>query len=479
MRFHSRSRDDRTSPVCRTQPRPLATCLAAVFSSAAAAASGDLGSLDVAPFPRSVATGVAAPLLTAMAPVTHLVTTCNDPDISPLCDGHDDGTLRKAFTCAGNGDTIDLRQLQCSKITLSQTLVAREVTLGLLGPGQDKLTIDAGGKFRAFAHYTNAGHGLYINDLTIANGRYAISTGVISDGLAYGGCIFSSGYVNLNSSTVSSCSTSSAVRTAGGAIFSTQRVSLYRSTVTDSTAQNNSDGSARGGGISADLVELAKSTVSGNTASATGAAEGGGISANVFYGSQSTISGNAAKRAAGILAHEVHLTSSTVSGNQTPPAGAIGGIYAAQLAQVFNSTIAGNTGGGNLASGLYIANPGVDTIVHSTIIANNKASGVEIDIGTPTGKAIFGSSNLINAHPAGTSLPADTIAGDARLGLLRDNGGPTHTLELLPGSAAIDKGSNAFGVQFDQRGVPRVEGSAADIGAFESDRLFANGFDPP
>jgi hypothetical protein len=36
------------------------------------------------------------------SPVTHFVTTCNDPDISPLCDGHDDGTLRKAFTCAGN-----------------------------------------------------------------------------------------------------------------------------------------------------------------------------------------------------------------------------------------------------------------------------------------------------------------------------------------------------------------------------------------
>jgi hypothetical protein len=52
------------------------------------------------------------------------VTTCNDPDISPLCDGHDDGTLRKAFTCA-NSDTIDLRQLQCGKITLNETLIAR------------------------------------------------------------------------------------------------------------------------------------------------------------------------------------------------------------------------------------------------------------------------------------------------------------------------------------------------------------------
>lgn len=478
MRFHTRSRDDRTSPVCRTHLRPLAACLAVVFSTAAAAAGGDRVPQGPLPFARGGVTRVAAPLLAA-SPITHVVTTCDDPDISPLCDGHDDGTLRKAFTCAGNGDTIDLRQLQCSKITLSEPLVAHEVTLALVGPGQDKLTIDAGGKFRAIGHYALTSHGLYINDLTIANGSYVISPNVLSNGLAYGGCIFSTGYVNLNSSTVSSCSTSSAIRTAGGAIFASKRVSLYRSSVIGSTAQNSGNGSAKGGGIRAYLVELAQSTVSGNTAAATGAAEGGGINADVFYASRSTIAGNTAKRAAGIWTSDLHLGSSTVTGNQTPPAGVIGGIYAAQLAQVFNSTIAGNTADGTIAAGLYIAFPqAAETIVNDTIIANNKAGGVELDIGTTDGKVIPGSSNLINAHQAGTFLPADTISGDPRLGPLRDNGGPTHTLELLPGSAAIDKGSNGFNVQFDQRGVPRVEGSAADIGAFESDRLFGNGFDP-
>src|SRR5215468_11951958 len=75
------------------------------------------------------------------APSTHIVTTCDDPVVLPLCDGHDDGTLRKALTCAGNNDVIDLTQLQCSKITLSGALVAREVSLDVIGPGQDKLTI--------------------------------------------------------------------------------------------------------------------------------------------------------------------------------------------------------------------------------------------------------------------------------------------------------------------------------------------------
>jgi hypothetical protein len=451
MNFLSRSDTVGVSLHLRPRLRRLAASLALAFSGAAALA----------------------------APVTHVVTTCDDPDVSPLCDGKDDGTLRKAFTCAGNLDTIDLSKLTCSKITLSETLVAREVTLGLVGPGQEKLTIDAGGNRRAIAHYTQAHHGLYISDLTIANGRYAILPGVLSDGLAYGGCIFSTGYVNLTSSTVTSCSTSSAIRTAGGAIFSTQRVSLYRSAVTGSTAQNSDKGSAVGGGIRAYLVELAQSTVSGNAVSATGVAEGGGIYANVFYGNRSTISGNTAKRAAGILAREVHLSSSTASGNQTPPGGVIGGIYATQLAQVFNSTIAGNTSDGTLAAGLYVAFPqATDTIVNNTIIANNKANGVELDIGSTDGKVIPGSSNLINAHQAGTFLPADTIAGDPRLGPLRDNGGPTHTLELLPGSAAIDKGDSGFRIVFDQLGVPRVEGSAADIGAFESDRIFSDAFNP-
>jgi hypothetical protein len=55
---------------------------------------------------------------------------------------------------------------------------------------------------------------------------------------------------------------------------------------------------------------------------------------------------------------------------------------------------------------------------------------------------------------------------------------PTQTLALLPGSSAIDKGSNGFRIQFDQCGVPRVRRKRSDIGAFESDLIFGNGFDP-
>src|SRR5207253_11277878 len=52
---------------------------------------------------------------------------------------------------------------------------------------------------------------------------------------------------------------------------------------------------------------------------------------------------------------------------------------------------------------------------------------------------------------------------------LTNNGGPTQTHALGAGSAAVDAGSNPAGLASDQRGTlfPRVQGAAADIGAFE------------
>ena len=60
------------------------------------------------------------------------------------------------------------------------------------------------------------------------------------------------------------------------------------------------------------------------------------------------------------------------------------------------------------------------------------------------------------------------------LGPLQNNGGPTQTMALLPGSPAIDAGANTLAVDAqgnplttDQRGLARVSGADVDIGAFE------------
>lgn len=56
---------------------------------------------------------------------------------------------------------------------------------------------------------------------------------------------------------------------------------------------------------------------------------------------------------------------------------------------------------------------------------------------------------------------------DPGLGPLRDNGGPTQTQELLPGSPAINGGGQWQVLDTDQRGNQRTNGDPRDIGAFE------------
>jgi hypothetical protein len=69
---------------------------------------------------------------------------------------------------------------------------------------------------------------------------------------------------------------------------------------------------------------------------------------------------------------------------------------------------------------------------------------------------------IVSNSPAG----GDTFP-DPKLGPLADNGGPTLTMALLPGSPAIDAGNTSLAPPTDQRGFPRPAGLAADIGAFE------------
>src|SRR5262249_41153556 len=66
------------------------------------------------------------------------------------------------------------------------------------------------------------------------------------------------------------------------------------------------------------------------------------------------------------------------------------------------------------------------------------------------------------------------IAADPQLGPLQNNGGPTPTMSLLPGSPAIDAGVNSYALDAqgnplttDQRGLPRIRGAAVDLGAYE------------
>jgi hypothetical protein len=81
----------------------------------------------------------------------------------------------------------------------------------------------------------------------------------------------------------------------------------------------------------------------------------------------------------------------------------------------------------------------------------------------------------------GTATLTETVPGsnligqDPLLGPLQNNGGPTATHALLPGSPALDRGDPLFAPppEFDQRGpgFARVFGGRVDIGAFEAQPL--------
>jgi hypothetical protein len=92
-----------------------------------------------------------------------------------------------------------------------------------------------------------------------------------------------------------------------------------------------------------------------------------------------------------------------------------------------------------------------------------------------TGFAGIGSRgyNLFGAG-CGGSGPGDITSTNAMLAPLADNGGPTWTHQLLPGSPALDVGNPAGctdgkgnAISQDQRGMPRVSNGRCDIGAYE------------
>jgi hypothetical protein len=100
-------------------------------------------------------------------------------------------------------------------------------------------------------------------------------------------------------------------------------------------------------------------------------------------------------------------------------------------------------------------------MLKNTILANSPTGG------NCSGGITDGGGNL--SYPD-TTCPG--VNGDPVLGPLQNNGGPTHTRALGPGSAALDAGNDAICAaspvnNLDQRGITRPQGPHCDIGAYE------------
>ncbi len=265
-------------------------------------------------------------------------------------------------------------------------------------------------------------------------------------------------------------------------------------TATDSTIANNS--SFGGGGIdNLGALTITDSTIDGNSAGYE--SSGGGISnGGTMTITDSTIDNNGAFDLGGGIVNDsdgsMSITNSTIADNAAGPAG--GGIINAGTLTVTNSTVVDNSAAGTFLPGYYESGYGSgiaadsaltldNTIVamNTTSASNGATSGETIsdDIdGTVSSSSAYnligtgGSGGLIN----GTNGNLVGVANPG-LGPLADNGGPTQTIALLPGSPAIDAGSNALAVDpstgqplaTDQRGpgFVRIVNGTVDIGAYE------------
>jgi hypothetical protein len=139
--------------------------------------------------------------------------------------------------------------------------------------------------------------------------------------------------------------------------------------------------------------------------------------------------------------------------------------------QLANSTLSGNSA--VFGGGVYNVPDqfGTATIETGNTIFNAGASGENI---SNNGGSVTSNGYNICSDDAGGLLngPGDQINTNPLLGPLQNNGGPTFTHALLPGSPAIDAGDPNFSPppSTDQRGSPfdRVFSGRIDIGSFEA-----------
>lgn len=298
----------------------------------------------------------------------------------------------------------------------------------------------------------------------------------------------------------------------GGGIFvapiATGTLTVVGGSISDNTTLQE------GGGILNQglAANLSGTLVSGNASTTS---SGGGL-AGSFVIDSSVISNNtAAMNAGGIYADtlaNVSVRNSTLAGNQAGPNSYGGAILNRSLATttLVNTTLSGNSGG--YGGAIYNQNNGVISMA-SVTMANNQSP----NSGGIGGLANVGVVHFVNTLIAGStngdcaalgpgSFPtrsgnlvqegtcfASSAFLSVMLGPLADNGGPTQTHALLPGSPAIDYGDNSYcddnpgANNLDQRGVTRpidgdgIPGAVCDTGAFElvvqTGPIFASGFE--
>ncbi len=175
-----------------------------------------------------------------------------------------------------------------------------------------------------------------------------------------------------------------------------------------------------------------------------------------------TLTGNSAIEGGALFFGPMTLSQCTLTGNTASYGGA---IQCLGLTTITRCTIAGNSayaGGG-------IFNNNTTLTVEYSIVAANNASIDGWDVFNENATLVYSGANLVqsvaNASGGSVTGPA-AINAVPLLAPLGNYGGPTQTMPPMAGSRAIDAGGTTT-LSTDQRGLARLVGIAADLGAVE------------
>jgi hypothetical protein len=285
-------------------------------------------------------------------------------------------------------------------------------------------------------------------------------------GDANGGGVYSLGNVTISNSTFH---LSAATGGNGGDAFGSTCLGAH---------QGGDGGGARGGAIFADAGTLVidTATFANNSANGGNGGDGGQTDGGL----------NCGNHGAGGLAF-----GGAIANNNAATVNLKHGTISLNNAHAGNTGI--NQGGANKpprlvgegAGGGIRVGPASVTVENTIIAGNTAANGTGDTTGAPTpgpnvdGAVTSNGHNLLGVATDATGFTGtgDQTGANPLLVALADNGGPTQTMALAPGSPAIDAGV-AAGAAFDQRGMPRTvddpgvanaaSSDGTDIGAYEA-----------
>jgi hypothetical protein len=343
-----------------------------------------------------------------------------------------------------------------------------------------------------------------IAGLTIQGGRITDANGA---GIANSGTLAMTSVTVINNSANPSSSGAMGTRASGGGIenFGTMTVTASRFvgnsagsgggidnsgtlTLTDSQVAGNSASSAGGGIENSGMLRVLASTIATNSATS---GLGGGIgNGGTMEIANSTITSNVSSAGGGVYSTGVGaslvVSGCTFASNQAAGVTFVGGsngggIYTRGGALIVNSTFVGNSAHAVMVGAAY-GNGGAiygdATIIHCTISGNSASAPTSqyYYVGGAGGglylfSSLISSGQVLNTIVSGNSatgggpaiqipptlLEQQSYRGlpngssnnivspvNPNLGPLQDNGGPTQTMALLPGSVAIGTGAPAI-----------------------------------